>query len=70
MDYLIGLLTGVVLFIVFYLGYRMGLGHNQVPKAKPPDMDPEEQQRLKKLNEDFANIFSYDVKTALQRKKV
>lgn len=69
MDYLLGALMTVVFFILcggsFYLGYRM-----KQPKAKPPDMDAEEKRRIERYNKHFKELFSYDVDTALKRKKV
>lgn len=66
--YLLGLLSGVVLFVVvgasMYLGYRLG------KKNKPAkeEVDETEQERLKRYNEHFKALFSYDVDTAYGKK--
>jgi hypothetical protein len=68
--FLIGLLSGVVFFIVLigaiYTGYR--LGHKQ--KNKPPDRDEQQKRHAEQLKKDFDSLMSYNVNTALQRKKV
>lgn len=70
MLFLYGLLTAVVFFILcggsFYLGFRL----KQHPKVKPPDIDPEEKRRIEQYNKHFQALWSYDVPTALKRKKV
>jgi hypothetical protein len=69
MEYLIGALIVVAFFIALlsgvYLGYR--LKHT---KSKPPDIDDQQKQTMKQLKKDFDSIMSYNVNTALQRKKV
>jgi hypothetical protein len=69
MEYVIGALIVVAFFIVFlaggYIGYR--LKHT---KSKPPDTDDRQKNEMKQLNDEFKKIFSYNVNTALQRKKV
>lgn len=69
MEYMLGLLTGVVFFaligVALYIGYRMG---KRKPHSNP--VDEEEQRQAKQFNDHFKAIFSYDVATALQRKKV
>lgn len=68
MEYLIGLLSGVVIFIVFFIGIYVGIRFNN--KQKPPDIDEKEKQKIKNFNEDFQKIFNYDVAQATARKKV
>lgn len=49
----------------FYMGYRL--------KPKPPaptPLDDKEKQRAERFEKHFKDLFSYDVDTALQRKKV
>jgi hypothetical protein len=69
MDFLLGLLTAVVFFIAllafFYMGYKHG------KKAHVPIPLPDaEKHKMEKFNQHFKDLFSYDVDTALQRKKV
>jgi hypothetical protein len=69
MEYVIGALIVVAFFIALlsgvYLGYR--LKHT---KSKPPDVDEERKQHAKQLKKDFDRLMSYNVQTALERKKV
>ena len=69
MTFFLGLLSGVVFFIVLIAGVHIGyrLGNKQ---TKPREVDETKQNEMNKFNEDFKKIFSYDVATALQRKKV
>lgn len=68
--FLLGLLTAVVLFVVggalLYVGYRLGKKNKPIKQ----ELDEVEQHRLKKFNEDFKEMWFYDVDQALQRKKV
>ena len=69
MEYILGLLSGVVFFAVLgavlYIGYRLG---KKKPQAN--EVDEEEQRQMKQFDKYFKDIFSYDVEKALQRKKV
>lgn len=69
MQFLLGLLTAIVFFILlsfsFYLGYRFN--HKRV---KPPNPDEEEQRRARELHNDFMKLMNYNEDIALQRKKV
>lgn len=69
MEYLIGLLTGVVFLLVFFGGIFAGTRLNNT-KHKPPDVDEEEKRNIKKFNEDFKKIMSYDERVARLPKKV
>jgi hypothetical protein len=68
MDFIYGLLTAVVFFIVllsfYYIGYKQGTKRT----AKPPN--DEEVQKAKEIRRGFMNMMEYDVDKALQRKKV
>lgn len=70
MEYFLGLLTGVVFLImlglVLFIGYKLG----KKKQPLPIEVDEKEQQRIKRYNDHFKELFSYDVDTALQRKKV
>lgn len=69
MEYMLGLLTGVVFFALIgaalFIGYRLG---KKKPRSNP--VDEEELRKAKQFNDHFKELFSYDVQTALQRKKV
>lgn len=69
MEYLLGLLTGVVFFVLFsiafYLGYKL---REKKPNSKP--LDEIEKQRQRRLREDFNKLMAYDVDMAYGRKKV
>jgi hypothetical protein len=73
MEYIIGLISGLVFFIClglsFYFGYKAG---SKKQPITPINQDTDEQtiQRTKQLHEDFQAIMNYDLSTAMQRKKV
>lgn len=69
MEYLLGLLIGVVfccvLATVLLIGYRLG--------RKKPDPEPVKDDVLRhqeQLKKDFQELMNYDVERALQRKQV
>ena len=68
MFFVYGLLTAVAFFVVliatFIIAYRYGR-KNHVPK-----LIKEEDEKRQKFDEHFKALFSYDVETALQKKKV
>lgn len=70
MEFVTGLIAGVVLFGVFlcllYVGYQMG----KKERTQPPEKDEEKLRKAAKMQEDFVSLMNYDVNTALQRKKV
>lgn len=68
MEYIIGSLITVVFFIC--VGGAYFLGMKQHPKSKPLEVDEKEKQRIKQYNDHFKALFSYDVDTALKRKRV
>lgn len=67
MSYLIGatamLFFSFALIGIFYLGYRMG------QRKKPLVVDEEKQREIKRKNKSFEAIMSYDINTAMGRKK-
>ena len=68
MDFVMGLLTGVVFLLVFFAGQYVEQRKNKRPK--PPDPDDRQIEEAKKLNEQFQQVMSYDVSKAIERKKV
>lgn len=68
MEYLLGLLTGVVFLLVLIGGLLIGTRLNNHTKQKPPDIDDEEKRSMKQLNEDFKKVMSYNEHVARQRK--
>lgn len=68
MEYLMGLLNGVVIFIAFFVGIYVGTRFDN--KQKPPDIDNKEKQKIKEFNDEFQKLFNYDVPQAIARKKV
>lgn len=68
MEYLLGLLTGVVFLLVLIGGVLIGTRLNNHTKQKPPDIDDEEKRSMKQLNEDFKKVMGYNEKIARQRK--
>lgn len=70
MEYILGLLSGVVFFVVIgialYIGYRIG---RQKANSVPLE-DEQVRQKRERFDKHFKDLFSYDVDTALQRKKV
>lgn len=71
MEYILGLLFGVVFFALFvgalYAGVELGMREK---KSKPIEVDETEQQKRKDFDKYFKDIMSYDTDIALQRKKV
>lgn len=69
MQFILGLLTAIVLFLLlataFYLGRRQA---NKQIRTIP--IDEEETRRIKAYNDHFKALFSYDVEKAIARKKV
>ncbi|PKR86105.1 hypothetical protein [Heyndrickxia camelliae] len=65
MQFLLGLLTPVVFFVVFYMGTKYGK-----KQGKPVEIDEKQLIKAKKIQEDFQKLMNYDVSKALQRKKV
>lgn len=65
MQYILGLLTPVVFFVVFYMGMKYGK-----KQGKPVEIDEEQARKAQRIKEDFQKLMNYDVSTALQRKKV
>lgn len=69
MEYILGLLSGVVFFAVLvaavYIGYRIGR-----KRPEPRQVDEQEQRKMKQFDKHFKELFSYDVNKATQRKKV
>jgi CHASE3 domain sensor protein len=72
-SFLLGLLFGIVLFVVvglaFYFGYRQGKSNKQ-PIQELNEDDQNEIKRLEDLQKGFVKLMNYDVATALTRKKV
>jgi hypothetical protein len=67
MEFIYGLLTAVVFFALlsfYYIGYKQG----NKQTSKPPD--DEEVRKAREMRKSFMNMLTYDVDTALQKKKV
>lgn len=65
MEYAIGALIPVLLFICFYAGYKIG------QRSRRPvhrEVDEETVRKAKELKKGFADLMSYDVHKALGRK--
>lgn len=71
MELLIGALMGVGFFVLLsaalYIGYSIGRKRTKLPDL---EKDDDKQREIEQLNKDFKNLMSYDMTTALQRKKV
>lgn len=69
MEFLVGLLSGVGLFVVVggssYLGYRQGRKKNT-----PATKDEEDARKANDLRKEFMSLMTYDVNKALERKRV
>jgi hypothetical protein len=72
MEFILGLLSSAVFFICLFIAYRMGQKQTKPPKKEKPLTEEAEHQKeqIKRYNEHFKRLFSYDVDTAVQRKKV
>jgi hypothetical protein len=68
MEFLLGLLVGVVFFLCVILAYW--LGTKQSKHTAPKEMDKQQRDELKRYNDHFKKLFTYDVEKAIQRKKV
>lgn len=72
MQFIYGLLTAVVFFILFMLFFYAGIRFEK--QKKPPDTEVEkkeqEKRQVEQFNKHFKELFAYDVDKALQRKKV
>lgn len=69
MEFVLGLLTAVVLFLLlataFYFGYKRGK-----KKSDTNTISEQEKRRQKEIQEHFQSLFNYDLDTALKGKKV
>jgi hypothetical protein len=54
----------IALLSFYYIGYKQGSKHT----SKPPD--DEEIRKAREMRKSFMNMLTYDVDTALQKKKV
>ena len=72
MEFILGLLSSAVLFICLYTAFKMGQKQMKKPSKVNTLTEEETKQReqIKQYNEHFKKLFSYDVDTALQKKKV
>lgn len=70
MEYLIGLLIGVVFLLVFLAGMFVGYKFNKRQVYRPPEANEREQNEMKRLNDDFKKLFNYDVSQAIARKEL
>jgi hypothetical protein len=72
MDFILGVLSAVLFFCCLFLAYWMGTRQTNKPsKTNTPTEDEQRQkEQIKQYNEHFKKLFSYDVDTAIQRKKV
>jgi hypothetical protein len=68
MEFFLGALTAVVFFLLLLIVYW--LGTKRTIKAQPPPMDHQQKEELKRYNDHFKKLFTYDVEKAIQRKKV
>lgn len=69
-EYLLGALFLLIFLIIGvgcgYVGYRLGIKN----KHNTPEISEEEKRNKEKLDKYFRDIFSYDIDTALKRKRV
>ena len=68
MQFILGLLTAVVFFILLAGAYWLGTKYKKRSVARTADKDT--QQRIEKQRKEFMNLMNYDVSKALERKKV
>lgn len=66
MQFLLGLLTGAGFFVALMYVYRLG----QQSKKPVVKVDEEDQRKANKMRQEFEQLMSYDVTTALKGKKV
>jgi cystathionine beta-lyase/cystathionine gamma-synthase len=72
MEFLFGVLTTVLFFCCVSVAYRMGKKQaKKISKVNTPSEEEQHQkEQIKRYNDHFKKLFSYDVDKALQRKKV
>jgi hypothetical protein len=67
MQFILGLLSGAVFLSLLILAFYLGQRRHLAPKR---EANEDEQRRAEKLRKDFQTLMQYDLKTAMQRKKV
>jgi hypothetical protein len=65
MEFLLGLLSAAVLFVVYELGKRSA---TKQPAPQPIEVDEEQLEKAKRIQAHFENLMSYDMDKALERK--
>jgi Mg2+/citrate symporter len=72
MEFILGAFTAMLFFCCLFLAYWMGQKQTKKPSKVNTLTEEETKQReqIKQHNEHFKKLFSYDVDTALQKKKV
>jgi len=71
-NFIIGLLLGVVFFIAFlfaaYVGYKCGYEEGSKSKPQTVTKNEEAAKRMQEMYKSFVEIMNYDVNKALQRR--
>jgi hypothetical protein len=67
---ILGLLIQVVFLCAVLLAFFIGRKTALKSSYEKPKVDEKERQRILEFDQHFKALFSYDVSTALQRKKV
>jgi cbb3-type cytochrome oxidase subunit 3 len=72
MEFILGLLTMAVFLLCVYTAFKFGQKQTKAPSKVNTLTEDEERQKeqIKRYNEGFKELFSYDVEKALQPKKV
>jgi hypothetical protein len=64
MDYIIGLLIGIVPLLCIGVGFFIGIKFNK--KSKLPKLSEEEKRKTESLKKEFAEILAYNMDKAIK----
>lgn len=70
MSFIYGVLATVFLFLCLFMAYQVG--YMQGKKIKPTIRDPvsEEEQKARKVMDNFQKVMNYDTMTAYKKKVI
>jgi hypothetical protein len=61
---------GAAVMLLFFVAYELGKRQGNKNISPPKEMDKQQRDELKRYNDHFKKLFTYDVEKAIQRKKV
>lgn len=69
MEFILGMVVALVFMLCLLFVYEAGKRRSNPPTKEQPKASEEDLRRTKKIHEDFQRLMSYDVETAIDRKK-